>query len=131
MVCENCKTRIATLHLSGWKKVRAISNEGEPLEHIDHHDHHFCEHCAAELKQSNPLLNPSLRVGPDARTIKVRVIGVTSDRVVLKEIGTESQVTPQEWSFLRARLPAAYTKPGMEFEVIFNSTELEWLQGRV
>jgi hypothetical protein len=127
MVCENCKRRIATVHLSGWKKVRAASNQGEQVEHIDHH---FCDHCAAELKESSDLLKPLGGGGQDARTMKVRVIGVTLDHVVLKEICSKAQATPQEWSFLRGRLPTGYAKLGMEFEMTFNNTELEWLQGR-
>src|SRR2546428_12700003 len=125
VVCENCKTRTATLHLTGWTKIGR--SESEPPERIEHH---FCSECASELKQSSELLNPLVRAGPGARTINLRIVSVSPVWVVAREVSSVPGAVARELSFLRARLPPRYAKLGMKFDVTCNDRELEWLRGK-
>lgn len=126
MLCENCQQRVASVHLSGWR--RKLSESGGE-ERVENFEHHFCETCATELKESSPLLNPALSIGPGAQTEKLRVISVSSERTVVRLVRTEVQGTPEDWSFVTSRLPPKYAVVGMEFEMVFTEAWLERLKG--
>ena len=123
MLCEKCEKRFATVHLSGWKTTSHASRED--------FNHHYCEDCAAELEKSDPLLNPLLAAGPNAKRYKLRVMSVNPEAIVVRRIGTESENEMEDWIFTRSLFPPEdYRRVGMEFEVCCNEAELEWLKGK-
>ena len=126
MLCENCQKIVATVHLSGWQTTRIGSDEEQREERIEQH---YCEGCAQELKQSNPLLNPLLKAGPGARTLKLHVVSVSPDRIEVAAIDSESDFAQKQRGFLTSRFPSQYAVRGMEFEMIVTDAQLKWLQG--
>src|SRR5438876_9126571 len=113
MLCEHCKLNIATVHITGRSVVGAASSETtKPFEH------HYCEGCAKELEQTDARLNPMLSASPGARRWKFQVIGISGERVTVREIQPDDRATGNEMSFLIARLPQNYAVLGTEFEVI-------------
>src|SRR5207249_2169382 len=102
--------------------VPAISDESsvdEPFEH------HFCESCAS----SSPLVNPVLRYGPDVISEKFIVVSVSPERTRVRQLRTEAEAAPEEWSFLTSRLPPQDAVVGMEFAITCTPEELEQLKG--
>jgi hypothetical protein len=126
MLCENCQKSVATVHLSGWQTTRTGSDGEQREERIEHH---YCEECAEELRQSNPLLNPLLKADSGARTLKLQVVSVSPDRVEVRAISPESDFTQKQRGFLKSRFPSQYAVQGMEFEMIVTDAQLKWLQG--
>jgi|SRR6266498_611438 len=126
MICENCQTSVATIHLSGWQMV----GTGTAEEQRQGIDYHFCEECAHRLKQSNPFLNPLLRAGPSARIVKLRVVSVSGDRTVVRQIYPESETAMGDLVFLTSRLPSGFAEVGMQFEVACTNEDFEWLRGK-
>ena len=127
MICDHCQKSEATVHLSGWQTVDTGTGEEARRALVEHH---FCEDCAEELTQSNPLLNPLLKAGPGTRKLNIRVVSVATDRVEVKATNPNLDLTQGEWSFLTSRFPAHYAVPDMEFEMIVDDAQLRWLQGR-
>jgi len=126
MLCENCQKAFATVHLSGSRRTRIGLGEQEQEESFEHH---YCEACAEELKKTSPMLNPLLQAGPGARIVELRVISASSDRIVVRQIGPDSDSSQPEWAFLTSRLPAQFAVPGMEFGMAVTDAQLKWLRG--
>ena len=126
MLCEHCQKSFATVHLSGWQRNRIDSSEQQREQPFEHH---FCEECYEELRPTNPLFNPRLAAGPGARTVKLKVISASPDRIVVRPISSQSDSTQDEWDFLASRVPPQYSVPGMEFEIVVTDAHLKWLRG--
>ena len=110
------------VHLTGSRKVGAISDEPGSDEAFEHH---FCESCAS----SSPLVNPALGYGPDVISEKFRVVSVSPERTRVRLIRTETEAAQEEWSFQTSRLPPQYAVVGMEFGITCSTEELEQLKG--
>ncbi len=110
------------VHLTGSRRVAALSGEPSVDEAFEHH---FCESCAS----SSPLVNPVLRYGPDVISEKFRVVSVSSEHTRVRLVRTEAEAAPEEWSFLTSRLPPQYALLGMEFGITCSPEELEQLKG--
>ena len=65
--------------------------------------------------------------GPFLRE-RVRVLTVTSERIVVQLVRTESDSTPEIWSLLTSRVPNQW-KVGMVGTIGYTPLELEWLKG--
>jgi len=122
MLCEKCQQREALVHLTGSRRVAAISDEPSVDEAFEHH---FCESCAS----SSPLVNPALRYGPDVIREKFRVVSVSPARTRVRLVRTEAEAAPEEWSFLTSRLPPRYAVVGAEFGITCSPEELQQLKG--
>ena len=122
MICETGQQREAMVHVTGSRRIESFSGEPGANEQFEHH---FCEPCAS----SNPLVNPALEYGLDARTEKLRVISTSAERTVLRLLRTETQPVAEEWSVLTSQLPPQYAVVGMEFEITSTPAELKRFQG--
>src|SRR6185295_12021857 len=105
MLCEKCRQRDATVHLSGSRKVETVSGQTSANESFEHH---LCEPCASR----SPLANPALGYGPDAISEKLRVIAVSSEHTRVNLLRTESDAVPEEWILVTSHLPSHYTTVG-------------------
>ena len=122
MLCGKCQQREAVVHLTGSRKVAAISD----LPSVDEaFEHHFCESCAS----SSPLVNPALSYGSDVISEKLKVISVSPGRTRVRLVRTEAEAAPEEWSFLTSRLPPEYAVVGKEFGITCSPEELDHLKG--
>src|SRR5437867_11714800 len=122
MLCEKCQQREAKVHVTGTRRVDAVSGESNAKRKLWHH---FCESCAS----SSPLVNPTLNYGPDAIAEKLRAISVSAERTVVRLVRTEADAVPEEWSLLTSGLPSDYRVVGMEFGITCSPKELQHLKG--
>lgn len=126
MLCENCQHSVATVHLSGFRTVATGSGKEQRKECVEHH---FCEACAGKMKTSNPLISPLLKVDSLARSVELKVVSVSADRVEVSVIKDNSDLSQDHWVFVTSRLPRHYAREGMEFEMILTDAQLKWLKG--
>ena len=124
MLCQKCQQEEATVHLTGNRTTHSGSGgQARPREFRLH----FCPVCAEEYQHSQ--LSGSLFPGEPQKTERLRVVGVTPERTVLRLIRTESESPPEEWSLLTSRLPEPLWPVGWEITMTFTPSELEWLRG--
>jgi len=112
--------------LSGWQRTPGEPGEEEREQRFEHH---YCAACEEELRKTSPMLNPLLKAGPGARMVELRVMSASPDRIVVRQIGPDSNSSEQEWAFLTSRLPAQYAVLGMEFGMAVTDAQLKWLRG--
>jgi len=65
------------------------------------------------------------------RTSKLRVIGLSPERMVVRVIQGERQTTPEDWVFPTSRIPEEWMdwEIGKEFELTISEPELDYLRG--
>src|SRR5687767_863814 len=78
MLCQHCNNNPATVFVSSTRKTADGGSFEKSVQ--------YCAHCADELRPTDPLLNRSLNVPPDAQTIRLRVINVSADHVIVRKI---------------------------------------------
>jgi hypothetical protein len=120
MLCEACHQKLATVHIERTKRKALIN----ALETIDQFEHHFCSDCAVKFREQER----AFFVLPGSRTEKVRVMSISSDRTVLRVIGSDPNAPLKEWSVLTSRIPSQVPVDG-EVTVTFTEAELDWLKG--
>jgi len=128
MVCQKCRLRDASVHVTSWRRPLEPPSAASQDEDVDLH---FCEECASVEAQTNPHLNPLLRCGPGACPRRMRVIDVNPTYTLVKPLSAEPSVVPEELALLTSRLPNDCAVVGLEFEVICNDAQLDWLRGLV
>jgi hypothetical protein len=124
MLCENCQTSPATVHLTGWQTIKADEG-GESRRLVEHH---FCEKCASVLKQTEPLLNPLLSLGSSARALTLRVVNISTNVVEVVVIRGAQGDGEERFRFRRAEFPEQYAIQDLEFELFSTTEELDRLQ---
>ena len=125
VLCEKCQVLLSTVHISGWRiPVPTLSGNESRIQV----EHHFCEKCAALLKQTDPLLNPLLRLGPSARAFKSKVVRVSSDTVEVAAIAKNQEHSEEHFVFRKSRFPEEYAVEDMEFEMVLTEDDLKRLQ---
>ena len=125
MLCEKCKQRAATVHVSD-REVAELSEEDVTNPNFNLH---LCVACAEEYHEQ--VLSRSMLPGSMDGQLKerLRVVSVTGKRTTLRLIRTESEVSPQEWHLMTSRLPSGVWQVGEEITLILTPSELEFLKG--
>lgn len=126
MICQKCRSRDASVHVTSWRRPPEPPSTASQEENVDLH---FCEECASVEAQTNPHLNPRLRCGPGSRPRKMRVIDVDPTHTLVKLLSAEANMMPENLALLTSRLPKDYAVVGLEFEVICNDAQFDWLRG--
>jgi len=123
MLCMECQEKPATVHIK--RPVPSPPFQDMPMQF----EVHFCEECCRDCIESDRILNPSPR-DPDVREWHLRVMSVSSERIIVRLVSTDSDTRPEEWSLLPARVPADCAVVGTEFWVMCSESELEsWRTG--
>lgn len=128
MLCEKCRLNEATVHRVGWTRIHGGVID---IGMIQEFEHHLCEACAAELRRTDPILNPLLMIGPGARRFKVCVLSADPEQTLVRLTSTEPQSQTEECVFLTSRYPSSERPPviGEELEMCCTLAELEWMKG--
>src|SRR5882724_6085693 len=128
MLCEKCKLNEATVHHVGWSRIHGGVID---IGRIEEFERHLCEACAAELRKTDPIVNPLLMKGPAARRFKVCVLSADPEQTLIRLTPTEPQGQTEECVFLTSRFPSSESPPviGEEFELYCPVAELEWMKG--
>jgi protein-arginine kinase activator protein McsA len=125
MLCEICKRSRATVHITGWRTADIITKRRETRESVEHH---FCEKCASKQKQTNPLLNPLLKLGKSGRALKMKVLNVSAKAVEVKLIRGNGDHCEDRLVLYRSCIPKQYAVQDMEFELFVTEEDLKRMQ---
>ena len=127
MLCEKCRLNEATHHHLGWSRIHDGVIDAERIEEFERH---LCESCNAELRRTDPILNPLSMIGPAARRFKVRVLSADTEQTLVRLTPTQPQGQTEECVFLTSRFPSTEVPvAGEEFELYCPVAELEWMKG--
>jgi hypothetical protein len=140
MQCEKCQERNATVHV----KRKVDSGENQPTEAWL--EHHLCEECFRATPELNPGYAPmmvdercsgdnshfSYAWGHGHRAETVRVMSTSAHQMVLRVVRSDTDKGPEDWLFLRERMPGPWRKwpVGKEVQLSLSESAFEWLQGK-
>jgi len=126
MLCEQCNGRDATRHFVGWSRIHdGVVDVGR----IERFERHLCETCVTELRNTDPIVNPLLILGPRPLRLTIRILSASAnpDQTLVRLNFSEPEIKVEECMFLTSRF--GLHGVGEESEWICDEAELEWLKG--